>query len=417
MKFEVNAKKFLDVAFPVIRVAKNASKSQKDYEVIALHIKENEAKFLSFSGDMGIEIIFSKEDIGYKYIEEGEVTIKLEDFVNGFPTFEDDDVVVEFDGKEFKITNIVEEKDKYKQESQSFASRTEHLSMPLLANKFFKEIEINRDIFVNNVNKLFYAIGDEEFRPQYLYWKLEVLNEGLKFIIGKGRHFAISIVKGNNLKFGDNTEFLFSKAATKPMLDILSKSNCETITIKQAESANLEEGIAPDQIVITFGEQNLMLLGFDTEINWDDMKFDSVINRTGGINISTNMGNWSRIVKSIKATFSDDTKQETNNPAVDVSIDTNKKTLKVNINYKNAKTSRVIDIISQGDIKNNTVLGFKCNPAHLIEIYDHLDHKEEIVMNIQEQDKPVMIKYNTTDKNSQNAEEQIVVFFATITDG
>lgn len=409
MKFEINAKKFIKSIEAAIKVSRKGIKDSDFFNVITVKATFQEISVMAFGGEVGINVPISDiniSDINYKCEKECTFTVNTIDFIGSLDRFDNQNINITKENKEIVISH----KDDLATRSQTVPLYRGDVIVPTIADSFTKEITINREIFIENVKRIFYAIGYEEKRPKYLYWKLLFCDGKVQFIAGTGGRFAISTIKGSAFSgYKDEIEFFFSKNSTPVILDILSNSDCDDIKIKQA----IKNKNNVDQIVIDFGGQESIIVGFDPDIDWSTVSLNSILNRDSETIVVTNVSNWGKEIAGMNVTYNEDLKKEHELHNVDVRVDPDKQILHFDINSRLKFTGYVniskIEKISE----DKDMLCFRCHSRYLDEVINNSDSNEDLKFEMSGPSKPVIVRHLPKDNASKGIVEEFVTFFAT----
>jgi len=407
MKFSVNVSKFIKAIDPAIKIS---TKGLKDLNIISIEATEQEAIITAFGGELGISSPVSDinvPDVKYNFFKEGScsiVTNNLTESLKSFP--EDSEIVLDATKKELKIYSLED-----KTEIQVLPLSKDDVKLPCIADKFSKELEINREAFVKGGKNVSFAIGFEDKRPRYKYWRLLSEKGNVKFMAGTGGIFAIYEIEGSDtVGSDDKVEFLFSGSSKDVISEILSSSDCDKIVIKQAEANRTSSKNIPDQIVISFEGKDILLVGFDPEINWDKVDFKSVLSRDNKVVVKTSLPNWIHAVKGIRATYTKDVQKEHFPHIADVKIDTKNSIIYAEVNSRLKSSRKVaIDQVVKNDVDE---ISFRCPSQSLDDMVNKsLDKKANIEILVEAPNKPILINYPVKTLNDSE-KEKITIFFA-----
>ena len=407
MKFSVNVSKFIKAIDPAIKIS---TKGLKDLNVISIEATDQEAIITAFGGELGISSPISDinvPDVKYNFFKEGScsvITNNLTESLKSFP--ENSEIVLDATKKELKIYSSED-----KTEIQILPLSKEDVKLPCISDTFSKELEINRDTFVRGGKNVAFAIGFEDKRPKYKYWRLMAEKGKVRFMAGTGGIFAIYDVEGSDIVgSSEKVEFLFSGTSKDVISEILSASDCNKIVIKQAEADRTSTKNIPDQIVISFEGKDLLLVGFDPEISWSKVNIKSVLNRDNKVVVKTSLPNWIHAVKGIRATYTKDVQKEHYPHIADVKIDTKNSIIYAEVNSR-LKSSRkvIIDQVIKNDVEE---ISFRCPSKSLDDMVNKsLDKKADIEILVDTPDRPILINYPIKSLND-NEKEKITIFFA-----
>ena len=290
MKFSVNVSKFINAIGSAVKIS---TKGLKELNVISIEAKEDEVIVTAFGGELGISSPISDinvPNIKYNFLKEGRCFIATNDLTESLKSFpEDSEIILDSTKKELKIYSVED-----KTEIQVLPLSKTEVKLPSFAESFSKELEMNKEAFVRGIKNVAFAIGFEDNRPQYKYWKLNAKNGQAKFTAGTGGIFAIYDIEGTEVaKSQENeVEFLFTGSSKDAVVDVLSSCDADKIIIKQAEATKVNDKMIPVQIVISFEGKDLLLVGFDPEVDWSRVKLNTVFDRDNQVVVKTSLSNW-----------------------------------------------------------------------------------------------------------------------------
>lgn len=406
MKFSVSVDEFIEAISPAVKIS---TKGLKDLNIISIEAKESEVMVTAFGGELGINSPISDinvSDLKYNYFKEGKCSIITDNLIQSLKSFpKGDEVVLDSNKKELKIYSVND-----KTEVQVLPLNKEEVKLPCIAEKFSKEIEIDREMFIKGIKNISFAIGFEDKRPKYKYWRL-ITDNNVRFVAGTGGIFAVYDIEGENLINSDGQkEFLFTGSSKDVISEVLSSSECEKITIKQAQATKVGDKNIPDQIVLNFDGKDLLLVGFDPEINWGKVNIDSVLKRENQIEVKTSLPNWIHAVKGIRATYTKDVQKDHSPHIADVKINTKEKIIYAEVNAKLKSSRKIcIDEVSKDDIGEE--FSFRCPSQFLDDMVNRsLDKKGDMKISAVANNKPILIKYPPISVDDNK--EKMTIFFA-----
>ena len=424
MKFNVKTSVFAESLLSNVDVAtKNADKDFYGADKITFYAEKDRLLAYSHGGKTAFILSISNDtvnDLGYDCEIEGSATILAVNFENSIKGIPPSSILeIEATSKELVLSNVRETKGgKSHKESITICFEDEEVKPPVVAKKFKQEITINREVFINGLNKVKFAIGWAQTMPYYMVEQFEVEDGHARFSAGTGARFAVLDVKGKCIEGEKEKEvFYFPKDSVDNMVKVLSYSSSEKVTVKYASAQ--KTGIKhPDQIVIDFEEgKSLILLGLDSSIKYPDM--DRVISYNFPHKISSELEDWKYAVASINATFSPDIKAENDIHNTDVKACFDKEYFLVETRSK-AKANKSVDF---GDKVETSATGkespsFRCSTNYLKEMYDAGGKSGEVI--IQFEDKvegnqklrPVFVEFQEKENDLKGITEKLMMFFA-----
>ncbi len=332
-------------------------------------------------------LVFSSSDVKISF-SKGQLFISLledEDIVQPVPTFED------------------------------------KVKVPQIADSFNKEIEINREIFIDGINRVSFAIAFEEKMRNYMCMVFESSKDNVRFSAGSGSRFTVSNVSGKNIGSKSKTQIIFPKNNLSNISKILSDASDTNIVIKYAE-ANGEKG-SPEQIVIEFGGTILYVLGIDTSIKYPDM--DSILDFDYSNKVYSNVEDWRMAVAGISATMhviDSDTIYNT-----EVKVDTEKGYFRTETKTLLKAKNKVKFTDDEKSITNSDNPWFRCNSLYLKEMVSRANKTGEVSIHFENQQKledlpddeqrmkPVLVKFSDNLNEAKNTVENFYMFFSVST--
>ena len=413
MNFTVTIGSFLKNSRPAILVAtKGIEKDWATANLIEINAEESEVTLSAFGGKMATQLSLSDlvdSNLSYKCEEIGKVVVNAEHFskaINSFNNFSDI-VTIKSEGKNLSISRGGKNKGIQKVPLQDV-----EIHLPVSSDQFCKKTKIQRDVFVEGIQKVEYAIGFEERRPEYLYLKIEMQHDNTRFIAGTGGRFAIYTVEGKvaELEKDENkTFFLIMKDIIPVITDVFSKLSCDYVELKQTGAS---EDVS-DQIVLTCGDVEFIIVGFDPEIDWSKVKIDGVLKKKNSVSILTNTSNWEESVKGINATYTKDIQKEHEAHNADVVLDTKEEKLIVRIDSSLVSIREIqVDKIEAGG-EDQDSLQFRCHATYLSEIVSQNPKNVDVRIEFDGPKNPVFIKHLPSTNDAKGTKEHMVTFFAT----
>jgi len=267
MKFKINVEKFMKSLIPLYDIAiRNYEKEWESAQKITFNTSEDKLVATSHGGYASIIVPISNSKMGglqYECKEEGEATLNAESLFKSLDSFPKSEII-EIDTSTHKF--IMTYHNQAGKQAQKLVLESEKVKPPVLATEFEKSVEVNREVFIEGMEKVFFAIGFAETQPHYMCQLFQVEKNKVRFAAGTGARFAISDVDGKNIVKTDKKEnFIIPKQNISNIITVLKNSSVENITIKQAQS-HTGKTDNPAQIVIELEDVKLIILGIDTSI-------------------------------------------------------------------------------------------------------------------------------------------------------
>jgi DNA polymerase III sliding clamp (beta) subunit (PCNA family) len=350
---------------------------------------------LSSSANNGnVAILTNPIDDNLLVIEKGEVTLKSEDLKSSLLSFSsEENIFLELVKNEFSITL---EKDS--DEKMTLPIENRKVVVPEQANKFKKEVKMKKDIFIRLMNKVSFAMGYEDGRPEFFYWMLRLNSNKARSVCGNGKRFTVYEIEGNGLfDVSKDVNILIHKDHNN-VLDKL-------LPLSVADNINLQEYIRADdndpylnQTVLNLGNFTLMLVGHTPGIKWVD---ESVfLNRKNSSKFITSVNDWDGAIKSIKASNTKEVKKQNQYHWSTLHFDTANSVVNVNSSVVMKANRKVKLTDGLGDIT------FKCLSKYLVEAIDNADDSTHIQFEFMDNVSPVVIKYYASTKINDGSLEK-----------
>lgn len=281
MNFSVKVSGFKNAISNIVDVSiKDAIKDSPGEDKIILSPDKQYISASAFNGRIAISEDLSdinNDDLCYRFNDPGEIIVNSKDILRVLDSFEPKEIVV-FETNS-STSELIIKKESDSDQYQTLPCYSQTITFPKSASKFDKEVEIRKDILLAGIDRVFFAVGFEADREQYLYWVMRTYKEGVRFAAGTGSIFSVVNFDGADIITSnpETTKILFPKAHTSVVHKILSAMTCEKIKIKQSLSTDP----SPYQIVIEAGTVVMTLVGMSPNISWVDenrfldMKYDS----------------------------------------------------------------------------------------------------------------------------------------------
>ena len=422
MKFNVRA----DILATLLRSGVEAStksiiKNSSDIGKMTLDSQKQCLKINAFGGHVGVVLKF--DNINFDYLDydcetPGKVTIGSTDLVLALGSFEPGVVItiqLNEDGSTKELIIVNKNDDSEKQCMPVFDNE---VNMPKIASTFDKNIKIRRDVFINSVNRVFFAVGFGELIPKFLYWILKTDKEKATFATGTGMRFMLLKLSGKDFIEVDGPQnVMIHKDFTPLLISILNTGYSEFITIKQSS----KNSISSNQTVIEYGTHIVVLVGFDSDMDWVDE--DMIINSDKMCKFITKTSDWVYPMKGIRATYSAENRKESIRHNMIGVLDKEAKQIEMETNEL-TKSKRKVSI---GDFVDNGEdlypFTFKCSSQYLSELPHYFDTGGFSQIEIMGPRKPIIVRDYASEKVSDKVErindktgltEEYIMFFSVL---
>lgn len=307
MKFRVRTKGLSDALDPALNVA--ATPGIKDYESgnrITLFAEDDGIVCLADNGFAQLKGEVSNNDysnLDYEGDEGGVATVRVKELREVLSSFADNDTIeVELSsdgdsGEELRFTNAAD-KDVY----QSLSTFSDNIGFPKIVADQLEAadnpFQVRRDIFSIAANRLAFARGFEEFRPEYKYWVIRAAKDRLRFACGSGARFAVMDYEGSNISNAtEDVNILVPGDQSSIITKLTTKIVDETIELITLDA----------HLVVRTKNFLLSMPNYDPSVQWPDES--KVLDRKNKYRMVTRLGDWPSIVRGIMATNNDEFKQ------------------------------------------------------------------------------------------------------------
>lgn len=257
MKFTADAKVFLRAADPAIDVAtKNTTKQYPFAEKVTIKAAKDSVTLYSHGGAAAMIAPISGakfDQIHYECLKEGTVTVPAASLAAAIASLPSGDVSFQKDGGELKI----------------FAEEDCVRSLPVydetvvpggLGDSHANMVQINREVLLQGIKKVAFAMAVEEKMYQYHCVFIEFDKKGITFLAGSGGRFVIYQVMGGGDKvitFEQEGQLYLSKQNISNVKNFLQNTSCEAVVLRHIE-ANPGKGV-PEQVTVEADGQTMCI--------------------------------------------------------------------------------------------------------------------------------------------------------------
>ena len=405
MKFKINDGAFIRGLKSSVEVAtKNVNKEYLNSYHLTLDVKKDKIISIAHGGTCSITAILSSDHIdnlNYSCEEEGQSTVVATDLINSLYSFPpSEDINIELNSGEVIISSGIE-KDVY----QTLPTIKQKIDFPTLAKTFEKEIKINREVFIEGLDAVHFAVGFAETQPHYMCIYVEAMKNKVRFCAGTGARFSVSDVDGKNIiEVNEKTKFLIPQTNISNIINILKEDSSTDIYIKQAKQSKDN----PEQIVILSNEMTLILLGIDSGLKYVDI--DKILGHTYPYKIETEISNWKYNITGVRATFNANVKSENIIHCADVLMDFKKNQMVMETKGQ-MKSKRKIPFTIVSKNGDDEIPSFKCNSVYLREITDKSEKTDKVTLEFTMEEKPVLIRFADRTNDARSTTDKFSIFF------
>jgi DNA polymerase III sliding clamp (beta) subunit (PCNA family) len=425
MKFNVNANILSEALFSCIEVTtKNFNKEFDGAGKITLEAKKEGINAVSHGGAMSVIASISNDnfvDLEYECETEGEVTIDAAELDEAIKSMLSFNVCVDATGSKMIISYMKETGKGTHEERQIVAFKNEKVNSPVLAKKFDKSVSINREVFVDGISKVQFAVGWAQTQPYYMVEMVEVENDKVRFASGTGARFAVLDVEGKKIIKGvdEKIQYFFPKDSVANVIKVLSHASSLDIDIKYAESSK-GKNRHPAQMVIDFQDgMKLILLGLDSSVKYPEL--NNILQFDYPYQISSELSNWKAAVMGAGATYTSEIKAENDIHNTDVTASLENNYFLIETKLRN-ETERTVDFGDEVVYKDKDVAdpSFRCGTNYLQEVYHQGGKSGPMTLLFEaapEADggklRPITVKFADKHNEVKETVEKFSMFFAT----
>jgi DNA polymerase III sliding clamp (beta) subunit (PCNA family) len=338
--------------------------------------------------------------LGYECAKDGMITCVAVDLIKALKGFQpSQQVVVSATPNEIKIA-LATDLEQY----SAVLVIAQDVKPPALADKFDTEVKVNREVFMDGLSKVKFAMGIEETKPYYKCLFFESKNKAVKFVAGSGARFAINDVAGKNIVDGD-CSIVFPDTNIATMVKILSLSSSPDISIKKAIATD----VYPDQIIIEYSGVTLVILGIDNSIKYAEV--DKVTTYNYPNSVTSNINDWLWAGNAIEGTKTTSEKMSSDIHNTEVTFKDNYCDV---VTSTMAKAKRKVSFNNKIIKSETAVPSFRINSEYLTDITQNSDYKSgEIIFSFEDKTKPVLVRFPEKVNASKETTENFTMFFAT----
>jgi DNA polymerase III sliding clamp (beta) subunit (PCNA family) len=411
MKFKAKLSEFLLNLQPAITCATiGVKKEYNDGFKISLTARKDGLRVDANNGNVALSQVISTSGVEYDVESEGAVTLKATDFANSLASFcADETVQFQLEGAELVMRPLTD-----LEQLQSVPNDPESVEMPKVSSSYDKEVTVKREILVNALGKVLFAIGVEKFKPEFLYWVMRVRTDGFRLACGCGARFAVYDAEGQNVvKANKSFDICVSKEHYAVLQKMLSSSTEDSVSIKEFVSGGKDSLL--DQIVVSIGGTTLVLIGHDPGVKWpDENKF---LARKSPFRYTTALSDWAPVVKGVTATYNEEVRKQNQKHYVNMNFDGKKNVVQVKSDHM-MKSLRKVAI---KDAEGETV-DFMCLSSFISDVQKYGAADDRIQIELVDNKQPMVVRFFAGEKISDGPfskvngttglKEQYVMFIA-----
>lgn len=423
MKFNVNLEPFIKALESAYDVATKVTIKEFPYaEKITIKAMKDQVVAFAFGGTASIIAPITDShfsEIEYSCEEEGEATVNAKNFMGYLRSLPSE-----------KIT-ITKSKNKLMMALVSHPTIHRGVStydQPVItitpAQEFSQEISINREIFIQGLNKVAFAISDEKTAPHYQCLSLTANEGSVTLSAGNGARFAVNIFEGDKIAaFKGKIDLKIPQEHVQTLKSILQRSSDSNIYIRYSTGDNDK---ILEQLMFSF---NGFVLCIKDVARFDGFpKLDGILENKYSNKLVCDLKDWQYPMKAIVASYNAH-EQEVLSTQLMVDIDNNNITISTKTDIP---SNDDIPMSADNSIVSGKKLWFCANSAWfenlascfskegVIEI--HFDSQEEIanldLKSVDDQKiikkfkkKPILVKYPEKPDGAKDILEKFYIFF------
>ena len=413
MKFGVNATRFEEALFPALQVAtKNLPADCKsDNGIYHVILRAEESHLIVTAGGHNTichSVIPGEE--GYQLVVPGTVCVDIVNLYKLVASYPPGSVIeLALKGRELYLKTIGNPS-----EIQILATiDIDYEPVIYESPDTFKMLfTVNNKIFLKGMNKVHYAIGLEDSRPDFNRQWCQVRNNQLRFVSGTGARFAVMDYMGHDIvTLAEETEVFFPSYSITNLLRCIKKAYCNEITIRTM-SGTSSNG------------QHLVACYDNTEIIiFQDGQFaippvEKILDREYDYKFQCRLGDLKYAVAGVLATKT--IQHEEVSPRHNTMLDVNLVRGVINIlSFTNVTSKRclpIVNVLVQGDKSKPMV---RANSKYLVEVIQKGPKSEDtlITVSFNHQDEnsdvpPILVEYPAVMSQRSEITEQFYMLFS-----
>ena len=350
MKFSIRTKQFIENISLAVDVSsrsvlKTASGVHDSAYKLMIKVQKDSINIVAFSGRMAIQTAISSlsaQKVDYKVQGTGTITVNSSDIMSRLASFDAQQMIVI--QKSESASGGVQLKISRKADSDQFQTIPcfpEQIVIPDMNFIPQKTLKIDREYFLQGSQKVSFALGFEQQKPQYLYWIFRVSNSNkVRFAAGDNRRFIVYDIQGQNIVQSNpaTTNLLFSKQHTPSIIKALIKCSDSHFTIKQSTSKSKSMNM-----ILTVGQHKILMAHMDPNIQWPNQ--NTLLKAQFDNSVVVRLTQWDTVSKAIVAAYSDSARNSLRPQVVDVVFDFKAKQINVSVDDI-AKMNRKVSILT-----------------------------------------------------------------------
>ena len=375
MKFSIKASDFISSIAPANVCARSKVKEYPDVGKLTLSVKDGAITVIANNGYVAATV---KVPDGLATIDKDgdgtEITVNAVDFENTLSSFKSEEMLsIAMEGKELIVRPVSNAR-----KMQSLPTIFKGVEIPSIAEKFPKEIKVNRQLFINSIDKVAFAIGKEDFRPDFRHLVMRFSKNKLRTVCGDGVCIVVYQIQDGDtvIDTKETQSMLIKDEQIGVLLSILKATSCEDILLQEYIRKNKDKETLMNQTVISCGDVKIVLIGHSPELQWqDENKF---INRKGLVKVAVPVTEWDQELKGIMATYNSDIRKANVVHTTRLEFDFANKL----ITLKAEEQMRSLREVSISDSKtedNSDSFDFCCTSKYLLEVHQNTRSADDFV--------------------------------------
>ena len=304
-----------------------------------------------------------------------------------------------------------------KEELQALPLVDEEIKCPQLASKFDKEARVDKNLFLEGVNKIMFAVGNDKSRPQYSHWMMDTDTKKVRFAAGTGARFISCWFDGEKCGVESDKpyKFFFNGSYTPVIQKVVAEAQMKDDDQKLVVKQSSVNDTAPAQIVLEMRDFSVSIVGIDTDIKWpeiDAMVFD--VDKTAVVKVKREDLKYP--VKGIMATFNDAVKKENKVHVSSLTFDGDADHIlwAAKMGMRSKRKIPVADFVQ----KPEKSLTLNCVSRYVSELCNRLSGDENTIVTFEAIGplKPIVYRFPTEEDSVTGITSKVAGFFASLND-
>lgn len=196
---------------------------------------------------------------GYQWKEDSHMILRRSDVVRPLRLLGAQQVTWETSPAEVRISDGIDGQVRF-----TLPRRAVEAALPSIAEDLTPPVRVRREPLLRVLEHVTYALGDEPYKPTFMYAALRVHDRSVRAVAGDGGRFSAFEIEGEGLVETDTARTCLIWGKHCPCLTrLLTASNSDWVAIRQSTAE-------PAQTVINIDAYELLLHGHRLDIDWPD---------------------------------------------------------------------------------------------------------------------------------------------------